>query len=52
VPAGRYRIVQVADPNNLFEELDETNNETSIEIDFEMSGIIPKIEVVEPASSP
>ena len=52
LPAGRYRIVQIADPNNWFEELDETNNETSIEIDFEMSGIIPKIEVVEPSSAP
>lgn len=52
LPAGRYRIVQIADPNSWFEELDENNNETSIEIDFEMSGIIPKIEVVEPASAP
>ena len=52
LPAGRYRIVQIADPNNWFEEVDETNNETSIEIDFEMSGIIPKIEVVGPGSAP
>ena len=52
VPAGRYRIVQIADPFNLFEELDETNNETWVEIDFEMQGIIPSIKVVDRASSP
>ena len=52
LPPGRYRIVQVADPFDWFEELDETNNETWVEIDFEMHGIIPSIEVVERASPP
>jgi hypothetical protein len=32
VPDGTYRIRQIADPNNEFEESDETNNETWADI--------------------
>jgi len=34
VPDGTYRIRQIADPNNEFEESDETNNETWVDIEM------------------
>jgi hypothetical protein len=34
VPDGRYRIREIADPNNEFEESDEANNDTWVEIDL------------------
>ena len=43
---GRYRVVEVADPFDWFEELDETNNVSWVEFDFEMHDILPDIEIV------
>jgi hypothetical protein len=34
VPDGQYRIREIADPNNEFEESDETNNETWVVIEI------------------
>jgi hypothetical protein len=34
VPDGSYRIREIADPNNEFEESDEANNDTWVEIDL------------------
>jgi hypothetical protein len=34
LPDGQYRIRQIADPNNAFEESDETNNETWVVVAF------------------
>ena len=49
LPDGRYRIVEVADPFNWFEELDETNNETWVEISVTVNAGIPTIEVLKRA---
>jgi hypothetical protein len=34
LPDGVYRLREIADPNNAFEELDETNNETWADIEL------------------
>jgi hypothetical protein len=34
LPDGQYRIRQIADPNDEFEETDETNNETWVVVEF------------------
>ena len=49
VPDGRYRIREVADPNNWFEESDETNNETWMDVDIVTEGGIPTVTVVDRA---
>ena len=50
IPNGRYRILEIADPGNLFAETDETNNETSVLVDIELLGGVPKVTIVEPGS--
>lgn len=49
VPDGRYRIREIADPNNWFEESDETNNETWVDVDIVTQGGIPTVTVVDRA---
>ena len=45
LPAGRYRLRQVADPDNEFVELDETNNETWVDFDLTWSGDAPSVTI-------
>ena len=52
LPAGDYRLRQVADPNDEFLELDETNNETWVDIRLEWAGEIPAITVIGRAPGP
>jgi hypothetical protein len=46
LPAGRYRLHQIADPNDEFAELDETNNETWVEFDLTWAGATPGVAIV------
>ncbi len=47
IPDGTYRIREIADPFDWFEELDETNNETWIDVSIATSaGGIPTVKVV------
>jgi hypothetical protein len=46
IPDGTYRIREIADPFDWFEELDETNNETWVDVAISGSGGIPKVTVV------
>ncbi len=46
VPDGTYRIREIADPNNWFEESDETNNETWVDVQIATQGGIPTVSVV------
>ena len=49
VPDGRYRIREIADPNNWFEEADETNNETWVDIEITNKSGIPTVTVIDRA---
>jgi len=46
IPDGTYRIREIADPLDWFEESDETNNETWIDVSIATNGGIPSVEVV------
>jgi len=53
VPDGRYRIRQIADPDDEFEELDETNNETWVVIEMKtLDGGLRSAVVVEAGPNP
>lgn len=52
VPDGIYRIREIADPNNWFEESDETNNETWVDVEIKVYGGIPTVKVVDGAPQP
>jgi len=49
VPDGKYRIREIADPNDWFEESDETNNETWVDIELTTKGGIPSVTLVDRA---
>ncbi len=49
VPDGTYRIVEVADPYDWFQELDESNNETWVDIELKREGGIPTVKIVDRA---
>lgn len=49
LPGGRYRIREIADPFDWFEEQDESNNETWVDIEITTTGTIPRVEVVDRA---
>ena len=46
IPDGTYRIREIADPYDWFEETDETNNETWVDITIANSTGIPTVTVV------
>ena len=46
IPDGTYRIREIADPYDWFEESDETNNETWIDVEITDSSGIPTVKVV------
>jgi hypothetical protein len=46
IPDGTYRIREIADPYDWFEESDETNNETWIDVEITDSTGIPTVKVV------
>jgi hypothetical protein len=46
VPDGQYRIREIADPFDWFEETDETNNETWVDIDIKREAGIPVVTVI------
>jgi hypothetical protein len=52
LPAGRYRIIQTADRENLFEEADEENNETWIDIELSRQDGYPVVTVLDQAPAP
>lgn len=52
IPDGRYRLREIADPFDYFEELDETNNETWVDVEITKTGLIPKVEIVDRAPAP
>jgi hypothetical protein len=52
IPDGRYRLVQEADPLDWFEELDDENNETWVDVDIAVSGGIPTVKVVARPTDP
>jgi hypothetical protein len=49
LPDGRYRIREIADPFDWFEESDETNNETWIDIALTNTSGIPRVKVLDTA---
>jgi hypothetical protein len=52
VPDGTYRILEIADPFDWFEESDETNNQTWVDVAIDNSSGIPSVRVVDRAPSP
>lgn len=46
VPSGRYRIHEIADPFDWFEESDETNNETWIDVEIDTDGPFLHVKVL------
>ena len=52
VPDGTYRILEIADPFDWFEESDETNNQTWIDVAIDNSTGIPSVRIVDRAPSP
>jgi hypothetical protein len=52
VPNGRYRLRQIADPYDWFEELNETNNETWVDVEITREGLIPEVVIVDRAPVP
>ena len=49
VPNGTYRIREIADPFNWFEESNETNNETWVDVAIDNSTGIPHVSIVDRA---
>lgn len=49
VPDGNYRIREIADPYDWFQESDETNNETWVDVEITTKGGIPTVKVVDRA---
>ncbi len=47
LPEGRYRLRAVADPFGWFDELDETNNQVTVDIEFHMDGPQPVVQVLD-----
>jgi hypothetical protein len=52
LPVGRYRIVQTADLDGLFEESDETNNETWIDVELSRQDGYPAATTIAQAPPP
>ena len=52
IPDGRYRIREIADPFNWFDELDETNNETWVEVDISTVGGFARVTLVPGSQGP
>jgi hypothetical protein len=52
LPDGRYRIIQTADRDGLFEESDEDNNETWIDIELVRVDGYPELTVLDQAAAP
>lgn len=46
IPDGTYRIVEVADPFDWFQESDETNNETWVDVELKREGDIPTVKII------
>ena len=46
IPDGIYRLHEIADPFDRFEESDETNNETWVDIELKTSGPFVEVKVV------
>jgi len=49
IPDGTYRIREIADPFDMIEESDETNNETWIVVELTDTDAIPKVRIVDRA---
>lgn len=52
IPDGTYRLREIADPYGWFEESDETNNETWVDVKITKSGLVPKVEIVSEPNVP
>jgi hypothetical protein len=46
IPDGTYRIREIADPLDLIEELDETNNETWVDVEITNTTGIPRVTII------
>ncbi len=46
IPEGTYRLRAVADPDGWFDELDESNNEYTVEITWHIKDGAPYVEVL------